>query len=90
MTIQPKFHWKFQDKSGATTTVDSISKVQARLSDARPSGHGRSFGLTSTLSVQNSSTSKCLNALGHLLSGLKKIAISQLFLALKIASRPVY
>ena len=44
MTIQPKFHWKFQDKSGATTTVDSISKAQARLSDPRPSEHGRSFG----------------------------------------------
>lgn len=41
MTIQPKFHWQFRDKSGATTTVDSISKVKARLSEARPSGHGR-------------------------------------------------
>jgi len=41
MTIQPKFHWQFRDKSDATTTVDSISKVPAKLSDANPSGHGR-------------------------------------------------
>ncbi|MEM6452534.1 MAG: LamG domain-containing protein [Cyanobacteria bacterium P01_D01_bin.105] len=41
MTIQPKFHWKFRDKSGATTTVDSISKVKASLFEAKPSGHGR-------------------------------------------------
>ena len=41
MTIQPKFHWKFQDKSSATTTVDSVNKIKASLSEAKPSGHGR-------------------------------------------------
>ena len=52
MTIQPKFHWKFRDKSGATTTVDSISKAQARFSDARPGGHGR-IGLSVHLRKKN-------------------------------------
>jgi len=41
MTIQPKFHWQFRDKSDATTTVDSISKVKASLFEAKPNGHGR-------------------------------------------------
>ena len=53
MTIQPKFHWKFRDKSGATITVDSISKVKASLSEARPSGHGR-IGLAMHLLKKNS------------------------------------
>ena len=41
MTIQPKFHWQFQDRPSATTTVDSISKVKASLFEAKPNGHGR-------------------------------------------------
>ncbi|MFK8184650.1 MAG: LamG domain-containing protein, partial [Phormidesmis sp.] len=40
MTIQPKFHWQFEERTG-TTTVDDISNVQARLSDTSLSGHGR-------------------------------------------------
>ena len=41
MTIQPKFHWQFQDKSEAVTTIDSINKIRANLSEAKPNGHGR-------------------------------------------------
>lgn len=40
MTVQPKFHWQFEEREG-TTTVDTISNVKAKLSDARLSGHGR-------------------------------------------------
>lgn len=40
MTVQPKYHWQFKERDG-TTTADSVNNVQARLSDARLSGHGR-------------------------------------------------
>ncbi len=40
MTIQPKFHWQFDEREG-TTTVDAVSGVQAQLSKAELDGHGR-------------------------------------------------
>jgi len=40
MTVQPKFHWQFEEREG-TTTVDTIGNIKAKLSDARLSGHGR-------------------------------------------------
>ncbi|MEO0769991.1 MAG: LamG-like jellyroll fold domain-containing protein, partial [Cyanobacteria bacterium J06649_4] len=56
MTVQPKYHWKFQDKPSATTTVDSISKVKASLFEAKPNGHGR-IGRAMHLREKNSHVS---------------------------------
>ncbi|MBE9070155.1 LamG domain-containing protein, partial [Leptolyngbya cf. ectocarpi LEGE 11479] len=40
MTVQPKYHWQFNERQG-TTTVDAVSGDQSRLSKATLKGHGR-------------------------------------------------
>ncbi|MEL6161942.1 MAG: LamG domain-containing protein [Cyanobacteria bacterium J06627_32] len=40
MTVQPKFHWRFEERTG-TATVDNLNNVKASLSDSELSGHGR-------------------------------------------------
>ncbi|MEL6778148.1 MAG: LamG domain-containing protein [Cyanobacteria bacterium J06597_16] len=40
MTVQPKFHWQFEEQKG-TITVDNASDVKATFSNAEFDGHGR-------------------------------------------------
>ena len=40
MTIQPKYHWQFDEREGVRT-VDTVSSIQATLSKAELNGHGR-------------------------------------------------
>ena len=40
MTVQPKFHWLFEEREG-TKTVEKVSGGQASLFKAELKGHGR-------------------------------------------------
>lgn len=40
MTVQPNYHWQFEEKQG-TVTADTVSGIKAKLSNATWSGHGR-------------------------------------------------
>ena len=40
MTVQPVYHWQFNERKG-TTTVDSVGGIQSLLSKAELKGHGR-------------------------------------------------
>jgi hypothetical protein len=40
MTVQPKYHWQFEERQG-TRAVDVVSGVKATLSKAELNGHGR-------------------------------------------------
>ncbi|MBE9069082.1 LamG domain-containing protein, partial [Leptolyngbya cf. ectocarpi LEGE 11479] len=40
MTVQPKYHWQFNERQG-TTTVDTVNSVQSRLFKSALKGHGR-------------------------------------------------
>lgn len=40
MTIQPNFHWQFNEREGSVA-VDSISGVEGRFNSVRPNFHGR-------------------------------------------------
>jgi hypothetical protein len=40
MTVQPKYHWQFDERQG-TSVVDTVSGVQSHLSKTAFEGHGR-------------------------------------------------
>ncbi|MEM6453070.1 MAG: LamG domain-containing protein [Cyanobacteria bacterium P01_D01_bin.105] len=48
MTIQPRYHWQFEEREGRTTT-DIVSGIQASSFNAELTGHGRIGNAVQTL-----------------------------------------